>query len=335
MDSNRNIQENQSKFNKRLKADEKLITSRYATAEKKLQLLTKNQLVFGETHRQKRVIPQKLAPQHQADLDRVFIEMGFPGIISVPDFVSPSSVTPVPAMVCTLDNNLHLCGAMGQPRLTLHYGGEELVDPEQHIINFDDIKIDDASKCYQLRVNCEFPFEEPSGPAFGWNYAAAYLVFDYIFPIGSSGTYCFMPLFNFSGTISYFASNSFPATFSVVVGFGVRQNSDLLGGAYSDMLSLSGTWLDINLHNEEQFPLTYDTSDFVNEGFGPVIVDLDSEHEIAKIPVRIGLNFRIPHGSFDGHFILDCSSYRGAGISCPYVKWGKKRPERIPEMGPQ
>lgn len=110
--------------------------------------------------------------------------------------------------------------------------------------------------------------------------------------------------------------------FDIQISYWIKQNGEVLGGDWG--------FYAVTLCNDDQILLCLNTDDFNYDRF---IVDLDSEHLIAEISVLFQLGFHNAPND-DGHFILDCSS-QGGGIACDYIKWGKKRLEILPQLGPQ
>ena len=241
------------------------------------------------------------------------------------DIPSPSvfhsslpSLIPELAMVCTLDNNLQLCGAMGTPRKLRHFSEADPPEDLDEKFYFEDVTTDDAKKSYSFTLHSKFPLTPAS-----YTSTVAYFDYEFVFPVGSSGTYCFLPLTEFLGTISYSSSDSgATADFVIQISYLIKQNGEALGGDWG--------YYGTNLHCGDQILLSLSTPDF---NYDRSIVDLDSEHLISEISVLFQLGFYNNYND-DGHFILDCSS-QGGKIACDHVKWGKRRPERLPEFGPQ
>lgn len=310
MKPNKNNLKNLEKFNKRIKFDSELIKRRFATTDKKHQLLLKNQIALGETTKRDRNIPNKIFHQMQIMQERVYLELGIQSLSNFPSF--PPSLHLIPRyqqlMVCTLDNNLQLCGAMGAPRKLYQYSEDDPPEDLDEKFYFDNVTTDNEKKSYSFTLNSIFPLT----PDY-YTHTVAYFDFKFIFPIGSSGTYCFLPLTKFLGNISYFTSASSPGYFTIDISYGIIQNGELLGGG-------QGSY-GVELDNNDQIPLNLSTDDF---NYDRSIVDLDSEHLYAEIPVFFTLGFHNVYND-DGHFILDCAS-QGGELACDYIKWGKNRP---------
>jgi len=306
---------NLEKFNKRIEFDSELIRRRFATADRKHQLLLKNQIVVGETPRRDRNIPSAMLHQVRDTQERVYLQLDLPSPSDLPHFSFPLLQGQF-ATVCTLDNNLQLCGAMGTPRMHYVYGEGGPPDDLYEKLYFENLTTDSVEKSYSFLLNGVFPLMP-----FYWNVSAVCFDYDFIFPVGSSGTYCFYPLTEFLGTISYVSSGAYPGALSIRVSYTIEQNGDLLGGDWGDYA--------VELYNDDLIPLALNADDF---NYDRSVVALDSEHSIAEISVLFILCFYNGRND-DGHFILDCSS-QGGKVACDHIKWGKERLERMPEVGP-
>ena len=316
MKPNKNNLKNVEKFNKRIKSDSELIKRRFVTTDKKHQFLLNNQIVLGEMTKRDRNVPNNLFHQMQTMQERVYLELDIPSPPVSPNFFPHLTIGAV-AMVCALDSNLQLCGAMGTPRKLRHYGEDDPPEDLDEKFYFDNVTTDDAKRSYSFTMNSIFPLTPASYVS-----TVAYFDYEFIFPVGSSGTYCFLPLTEFDGNISYFSSDSGPGGFTITISYLIKQNGEVLGGDWG--------YYGVNLYNDDQILLGLNTDDF---NYDRSTVDLDSEHLIAEISVLFQLGFHNFYND-DGHFILDCSS-QGGKIACDYIKWGKRRPVIAPEFGPQ
>lgn len=307
MKLNENILKNSEKFNKRIKVDSELIKRRFATTDKKHQLLLKNQIVLGEKVKRDVNIPNRIFHQMQTMQERVYSELGIQSLYNFHRLFPSLNLNYEPFRLCTLNNNLELCGAMGTPRKLRQYGEDSPEDLDEKFY-FDNVTTDNAKKSYSFKLNSIFPLT----PEYYSN-TAAYFDYKFVFPVGSSGTYCFLPLVKFLGNISYLTSSSSPGYFTIAISYGIIQNGEILGGGFGSYI--------VELYNNDQLTLNLSTDDF---NYNRSIVDLDSEHLIAEIPMVITLVFHNSYGDDDGHFILDCAS-QGGEIACDYIKWGEGR----------
>jgi hypothetical protein len=200
----------------------------------------------------------------------------------------------------------------------MDFGDGDPPDDLAEKFRFDDLTTGAGGKSHSFVLTSIFPLTSLSHGDI--HVTVTHFHYRFTFSIGSSGTYCFLPLARILGNVAYYTSGPHPGGISFMVTSGIVVDGQALDAQH--------TFHHIPINNNQVRPVNLTLHDFAMDepGYRPSKANLSSQDGEAQIEVWIQVAFHNGWPSYydnnpDGQFILDCATHGGI-LGCNWVKWG-------------